>query len=148
MVYRWLIEFLNFVFVFSLGMITLWLFRQSLASDRVKRSSPKQRAELLIEVRRDGAPFLRMPLVKSHYLIGRGPECDIPLRGMGIPFRVGEIYRQDVSYVFKNFQSNFAMINGKFFSNEAKTIFPGDEIRAYKYSIRITEKGSEKKLMK
>jgi len=142
MVYRWLIEFLNFVFVFSLGMITLWLFRQSLASDRVRRSSPKQRAELLVEVYRDGAPFLRMPLVKSHYLIGRGPECDIPLMKMGIPLRIGEICEQERGYIFKNFQNNSVTMNNKPVGKETVVIYPGDEIRTYNYSIKIKDRGT------
>jgi hypothetical protein len=135
-----MIEFLNFSFVFSLGMVTLWLFYHSMASGRVRRSSPKPRAELLLEVFRDGSSFLKLPLNKSHYLIGRGPECDIPLRGMGIPLKVGALFQQDGAYLFKNFQSNSVMINNRPIHKEARPVCPGDEIRAYNFSIRIKEK--------
>jgi hypothetical protein len=140
MIFRWMIEFLNFSFVFSLGMVTLWLFFQSLTFDRVRRSSPKQRAELLLEVYRDGAPYLKIPFNKGHYLIGRGPECDIPLRGMGIPLKIGEMYEQEGNYVFKNLHNNSVMINGRPLGKEIKSVSPGDEINAYNYSIQIKEK--------
>ena len=133
---------MKFLFVFSLGMVTLWLFFQSLTFDKVRRSSPKQRAELLLEVCRDGAPYLRIPLNKSHYLIGRGPECDIPLRGMGIPLKIGEMYAQEGGYIFKNLHKNSIMINGRPLGKEIKSVFPGDEISAFNYSIAIKHKGT------
>ena len=140
MLFRWMIEFLNFVFVFSLGMVTLWLFFQSLTFDKVRRSSPKQRTELLLEVYRDGAPFLKIPLNKGHYLIGRGPECDIPLRGMGIPLKIGEMYEQKGGYIFKNLHKNSIMINGRPLEKGIKSVSQGDEISAYNYSIQIKER--------
>jgi hypothetical protein len=140
MVYRWLLEFLNFFFVFSLGMVTLWLFFKSLTFDKVRRSSPKQRAELLLEVYRNGAPYLKIPLNKSHYLIGRGPECDIPLRGMGIPLKIGEMYEQEGGYIFKNLHNNSIRINGMSLGKEIQFVSPGDEINAYNYSIAIKPK--------
>ena len=76
MLSHWMIKLLNAVFVFSLGTVTLWLLCGSLISDRVRRSSPLKRAELFLSVNRDNTPFLNIPLKKSHYLIGRGPECD------------------------------------------------------------------------
>lgn len=140
MIFRWMIEFLNFCFVFSLGMVTLWLFFQSLAFDRVRRSSPKQRAELLVEVYREGVPYLKIPLNKSHYLIGRGPECDIPLRGMGIPLRIGEIYRDNGGHVFRNLRDNSVMINKEPLGKMERELSPGDEIEVYNYSIKVNQK--------
>jgi hypothetical protein len=137
-----MINFLNMFFVFSLGMVTLWLFFQSLTFDRVKRSSPKKRAELLLEVRREGAPFLKMSLDKSHYLIGRGPECDVPLRGMGIPLKIGEIFQENGGYIFKNYNQNSVMINNEHVGKEVREIWPGDEIRFYNYSIWVKQRPS------
>lgn len=140
MIFRWMIQFLNILFILSLGMITLWLFCKSLASDRVRRSSPKPRAELLLEVLRDGSSFLKIPLNKSHYLIGRGPECDIPLMKMGIPLRIGEISEQGEGHLFKNFKGDSVTVNNKPIGRERIMIYPGDEIRAYNYCIRIRQK--------
>lgn len=143
MYFRWMIGFLNILFVFSLGCVTLWLFYRSLTSNRVRMSSPKQRAELLLEVSRKGAPLLKISLNKSHYLIGRGPECDIPLKGLGIPFRTGEIYRDNGFYVFKNFRDNSVVINNEAFGKAERKLSVGDEIRLYDYSIRVKQKGTE-----
>ncbi len=135
-----LIELLNIVFVFSLAMVTLWLFFQSLPFDMVRRSSPKQRAELLLEICRDGVPYLKVPLKRSHYLIGRGPECDIPLRGMGIPLKIGEISEQGGNYIFKNLHDHSVVVNGRPLGKETKSVLLGDEIHAYHYSIHIKER--------
>ncbi|MBM4305236.1 MAG: hypothetical protein FJ123_00725 [Deltaproteobacteria bacterium] len=99
----------------------------------------------MLEVCRDGAPYLKIPLNKSHYLIGRGPECDIPLRGMGIPLMIGEMYKQEGGYFFKNFHNNSIMINGRPPGKEVKSVSTGDEIDAYSYTIQIKEKDSGKR---
>jgi hypothetical protein len=134
-----MIKLLNVVFVFSMGSVTLWLLIRSLASGRVRRSSPSKRAELFLRISRNKTPFLNILLNKSHYLIGRGPECDIPLKGMGIPLRVGEMYQQDDHYVFRNFHDNSVMINNEPIGKEARKILPGDEIMIYNYTIKIQE---------
>jgi hypothetical protein len=139
MIFRWLVQALNFLFIFSMGMIMLRLFYGSFTSDRVRRSSPKQRAELLIEVYRDGAPFLKMPLNKNHYLIGRGPECDIPLRGVGLPYKAGELYQKDGEYFFRNSNENLT-INQEHPGKGSRKVMPGDEIGIGNYSIRIGQK--------
>ncbi len=135
-----LIELLNILFVFSLAMVTLWLFFQSLPLDKVRRSSPKQRAELLLEICRDGVPYLKVPLKRSHYLIGRGPECDIPLRGTGIPLKIGEISEQGGDYIFRNLHDHSVIVNGRPLRREIKSVLLGDEISAYHYSIHIKER--------
>jgi hypothetical protein len=126
MLSHYVIKLLNIVFVLSLGIITLRLFYQSLIFDKARRSSPLKRAELFLRVGKNRAPFLKMPLKKSHYLIGRGSECDIPLKGMGIPLRVGEIALINGEYVFKNLGDN-----------SIKKILPGDEIMLYNYTIEM-----------
>ena len=137
MFFHGMIKFLNLIFISALGFVTLQLFFQSLILSKVRRSSPKKRAELLLEVRRDGAPFLSSFLTKSHYIIGRGPECDIPLRGMGIPLRVAEICPQEGGYVVKSFQDNSLSINSEPFGSEEKRISPEDEIKFCNYSFKI-----------
>jgi hypothetical protein len=139
MIFRWLVQFLNFLFIFSLGMIMLRLFYDSLASGKVRRSSPKPRAELLLEVLRDGAPFLKIPLTRSHYLIGRGPECDIPLRGMGVPYKAGELYQKEGEYFLMN-SSKDLVINREQPGKGSRKVMPGDEIGIRDYSIRINQK--------
>jgi len=134
-----MIKLLNIIFVFSMGMVALWLFHQSLVSDRVRRSSPSKRAELFLRVSRDNAPFLKIPLEKSHYLIGRGPECDILLKGMGIPLKVGELYLQDDHYIFRNFHDYSVTVNNTPIANEEKHILSGNEICLYNYKITISE---------
>lgn len=134
---HWMIKLLNIVFVLSLGIVTLWLFYRSLTSERVRRSSPAKRAELFLRVSRDNTPFLKIPLEKSHYLIGRGPECDILLKGMGIPLRIGEICLWDGEYIFRNFHTNSLMINNEPAESEMRKILPGDTIMLYNYTIMI-----------
>ena len=138
MLFHWMIKVLNIVFVFSLGIVTLWLFYRSLTSDRVRRSSPSKRAELFLRISRDNAPFLKIPLEKSHYLIGRGPECDILLKGIGIPLIIGEIYLKDGHYFFHSFKHNSAKINNEQMGIESKEILSGDDLIIYNYKITIS----------
>jgi len=79
----------------------------------------------LLEVSRNRAPFLKISLKKGHYLIGRGPECDIPLKGSGIPFRTGEIYRDNGFYVFKNFRDNSIVINNGLLEKQKESFLQG-----------------------
>ena len=141
MLFHWIIKLLNIVAVFFLGGITLWLLYCSIA-DRKRRSSSSKRAELFIRVIRNNTPFLNIPFNKSHYLIGRGAECDILLQGMGIPLTVGELYLRDDNYVFRNFQENSVMINNEPIEKETKRIMPGDEIIIYNYAIKISQENT------
>jgi len=137
MLFHLLIKLSNILFVFLLGIVTLWLSYMSMVSGRVRRSSPSKRAELFLGVKRNGYLYMRLPLRKSHYLIGRGLECEIPLRGMGIPIRVGEIYRQNERYVFRNLQDHPVMINNEPMERGSREILIGDEIMLYNYTITI-----------
>ena len=83
-----------------------------------------------MRVKKDGLPYMNIPLVKSHYLIGRGPECDINLKGIGIPIRAGEISLEDDCYFFRSFQSG---------EGAEKTILPDDELLLYNYAIKLEE---------
>lgn len=143
MLSHWTIKLLHVVFVFSLGTVTLWLFFRSLASDRVRRSSPLKRAEFFLTICRNGAPYLRMPLKKSHYLIGRGPECDIPLKGVGIPVIAGEVCVYDGDYIFRNYRNSSVPINGGPISETPRKLLPGDEIMLYNYTIQVKGKDDE-----
>lgn len=133
----WYIKLFNCVFAFSLCIVALWLFCRSLTSDRARRSSPKQRAELFLSVSRDGAPYLKIPLEKSHYLIGRGPECDIPLRGWGIPVNVGELTVDAEGCLFKSHQTSSQDSNGEFSAEGSRRILPGGQVRLYNYTLMI-----------
>ena len=137
MLSHWVIKLLNIIFVFSMGMVTLWLFYRSLASDKVRRSSPSKRAELFLRVSRNNTPFLKIPLEKSHYLIGRGRECEIPLKGMGIPLIACEIFIKGDNYSFKNLQDNSVSINGQSIEKGSREIVLSDTIKLYNYTITI-----------
>jgi hypothetical protein len=125
MLSHWTIKLLHVVFVFSLGAVTLRLFYASLTSDRVRRPSPSKRAELLLRVNRNGSPYLNLPLRKSHYLIGRGPECDILLKGQGIPLNVGEIYLKDGEYFLKDGRGSEGRLS------------PDQGFKLYDYSVTV-----------
>lgn len=131
-----MIKLLHVVFVFSLGTVTLWLFFRSLISDKVRRSSPSKRAELFLRVFRDGRQYLKIDLEKSHYLIGRGPECDILLKGMGMPVRVGELFHQNGEYFFKSLSESTVM-NDNLAGTDPRKLLPGDKIMLYNYAIQI-----------
>ena len=135
-------QLLNLIFVFSLGAVTLWLLYRSVISNKVRRSSPSKRAELFIRVLRNNTPFLNVPFNKSHYLIGRGAECDILLKGMGIPLTIGELSLRDDDCIFRNFQDNSVRINDEPIVKEARKIVPGDEIIMYNYAIKILQENS------
>jgi hypothetical protein len=137
-----MIKLLNVVFVFSLGTVTLWLLYRSVASDKVRRSSPSKRAELFIRVLRNNTPFLNFPFNKSHYLIGRGAECDILLKGMGIPLTIGELSLRDDDCIFRNLQEHAVRINDEPIEKEVRKIVPGDEIIVYNYAIKILQENS------
>jgi hypothetical protein len=137
MLSHWMIKLLNLVFVSSLGIVALWLFSSSLASGWVRRVSPSKRAELFLRVSRNGSPYMKLPLEKSHYLIGRGPECDILLKGQGIPLGAGEIYLEDGEYVFKNRETG---------EIAKKKILPGDELILYNYVIQIEGKRQDESI--
>jgi hypothetical protein len=101
-----------------------------LTSGKIRRSSPLKRAEFFMRVKKDGVPYLNIPLVKSHYLIGRGQECEINLKGTGIPVRVGELSLEDDGYVFKSFQPE---------GMQETKILPDAELVLYNYEIKIEE---------
>lgn len=71
---------------------------------------------------------MNIPLVKSHYLIGRGSECDIPLKGIGIPVNAYEIYLEDEDYVLRTFESG---------ESASKKILLGNELVLYNYTITL-----------
>jgi hypothetical protein len=139
MMFHWLIKFLNIIVVLFLGIVTLWLLYESIITDRVIRSSPSKRAELFLRVSKDSAPFLKIPLEKSHYLIGRGTECDILLKGMGIPLRIGKIYLHDGNYFFRNLHDNSVLVNEEPIGKGAIKLLLGDEIGFHNYMIKVTE---------
>ncbi|MBA4417078.1 MAG: hypothetical protein C0392_04090 [Syntrophus sp. (in: bacteria)] len=133
----WTIKLLNAAFVFSFGVVTLWLLYRSLASDRAKRSSPAQRAEFFLRIMRNGFPFLSMPVEKNHYLIGRATGCDIPLKGLGIPPFIGEIFLRNGNCFFKNVLEDSVRINNKPIGIGERIILPGYEISLYNYLMKI-----------
>ena len=90
-------------------------------------------------MRRDGAPFLTVKLEKSHYLIGREPGCDILLKGIGVPMRVGEIFLCDGNYAFRNFAGYSVKINGMPMGEEARKVMPGDEITFCNLAVTVGE---------
>jgi hypothetical protein len=97
---------------------------------------PSKRAELFLRVFRDGRPYLKIDLKKSHYLIGRGPECDILLKGMGMPVSVGELFQQNGEYFFKGL-SESAVMNNDPAGTDPRKFLPGDKIMLYNYAIQI-----------
>lgn len=137
MLSHWMIKLLNVVFVFSLGIVAFRLFYRSLISDKARRSSPAKRAELFLMVSKDGAPLLKFPLGESHYLIGRAPECDIPLKGSGIPLNVGELIVDEEGCFFKNHKTGSADINEELSPEGPIRILPGSQVRLYNYTLMI-----------
>ncbi len=121
----WTIKLLNIVFSVSLGLVALRLCIGGFASDKVRRSSPSKRAELFLRVSRNGSSYMNLALEKSHYLIGRGPESDIILKGTGIPLNVGEIYLKDGEYIFRDFQEN------------EEKLSPDVELKLYDYCVKV-----------
>jgi len=121
----WTIKLLNVVFSASLGLVALRLCIGGFASDKVRKSSPLKRAEFFLRVSKNGSSYMNLVLEKSHYLIGRGPECDILLKGIGIPLNVGEIYLKDGEYIFRDFEEN------------EEKISPGAELKLYDYCVKV-----------
>lgn len=134
---HYVIKLANLALVISLGLVTLRLLVGSLLFDRVRRSSPSKRAELFFKVFRKGAPFLKVVLDKSHYRVGRGPECDILIKGEGIPLQVGDLFFKDNQYFFRKSSPNFVTINGQPGPEGLVRITLEDEIRVNDYSMRI-----------
>jgi predicted component of type VI protein secretion system len=122
--------------------MALWLFFRCVTFDRVRRSSPAQRAELFLAIRREGTPFSSLQLKEGHYLIGRGPECNIPLKGAGIPFRAGEIKRMDNGWIFRYSNPGTITINGTNPTDPERELQPGDEIQICNYCINVEERRS------
>ena len=131
------IKLLNGVFVFSFGVVTLWLFLRSLSSLRVRRSSPSKRAEFFLRITREGIPFLNIPIEKNHYLIGRAPECDILLKGPGMALKMGEIRAGNGICTFRSLVDNCARVNNESIGREERPLFPGHEIRLYDYLLKV-----------
>jgi hypothetical protein len=137
MFFHWLIRLLEVLSMLFLGMLTLWLLCGSLVADRVRRSSPQERAEIFLRIRRAGTPFFNMKIIKSHYLIGRGPECDISLRGTGIPMRIVELRMEKGGCFFRSLAESGILYNGILPGKEMKKLLPGDEIMVSNYIIMI-----------
>jgi hypothetical protein len=131
------IKLLNGVFVFSFGLVTLWLFLRSLSSHKVRRSSPSKRAEFFLRITREGIPFLNIPIEKNHYLIGRAPECDIILKGSGMALKMGEIRAENGVCAFRSFVDNCASVNNGPIGREERPLLPGHGIRLYDYLLEI-----------
>ena len=137
MFFHWVIRLLDILSVLFLGMLTLWLLCGSLVADMVRRSSTSKRAELFLKLFRNNNPFLKIPLVRSHYLIGRGPECDIQLKVLGIPLRTGELRVKDGTCTFINLHDHSASINNLPIEKGEREFLSGDTIRLYNYSMTI-----------
>jgi hypothetical protein len=135
---HWYIKLANMILVVDLGIITLWLLAGSLTFDKVRRSSPFKRAELLIKVFREGSLFLKFQPKKSHYLIGRGPESDIQINGPSIPLKIGELRFKREGNFFKKFPQNLVYVNRIPVSDDEVCLTSGDEIACYGYLIKLT----------
>lgn len=131
-----LIKILHIAFVASLALVTLRLFIRSLTSEKIRRSSPLQRAELFLRVSRDGVPYLRIPLKKNHYLIGRGPECEILLKGEGIPFYAGEISWMKDDYYYTKAVNDHRR-GGLVENSQSQNMTQGAKIAVADYMIEI-----------
>ncbi len=136
---HYIIKLANLIFAVDLGIIILWLLISCLTFDKVRKSSTARRAELFIRVFRDGAPFLKVVPSKSHYLIGRGPECDIRINGEGVPLKVGEFRFKGGGNFFNKFPNNSVYINGSPVAEAEVGISPDDEIVCYGYTIMLIE---------
>jgi predicted component of type VI protein secretion system len=134
------IKLLHIIFACSLGGMALWLFFRCVVFDRARRSSPFQRAELFLAIRRESTPFSSLKLRKGHYLIGRDHECDILLKGAGIPRRVGEIERANSGWVFRHTNPGTISINGANVTGPETKLQSGDEIQISDYYITIEER--------
>ncbi len=131
------IKLLNAVFVASAGVVALLLLFASILNGTARMSSPKQRAERLLTVMRDGAVFLSMPLRKRHYRIGRSPECDIPLKGPGIPPVLCDIFINGGEWNILSHTEDSIAIKGERPGKNKARITIGEKIMLYNYSISI-----------
>jgi hypothetical protein len=143
MLSHWMIKLLHPVFVSSLGAASFWLLCMSLASDKIRRSSPSKRAELFMRVKKGGLAYMNIPLVKSRYLIGRGPGCDILLKGAGIPVKIGELSFRENDWLLLNYAGGAVTINGDQIDNGSRKLLPGERIILYNFTIEIKEGANE-----
>ncbi len=132
-----LIRGANLMFVLSSGALMLWLLGRSLISGLAWRSSAEQKSELLLEIFRDRASVLRLLLTKKRYLIGRGPDCDIVLKGVGIPLRLGEISRDHGRYFFYTLKDGSAAESDQRIAKGRLKLIPGGEITIHEFRFEI-----------
>ncbi len=100
MTLHWTIKMLNAVFVISMGMTVLWLFICAFASDQTAEKVTHDIEPFFLDIKRNNAPYLKVPLDKNRYLIGRDAACDIGLKGIGIPAIAAEVCIRDGHYIF------------------------------------------------
>jgi hypothetical protein len=125
----WSIKILNAVFVWSLGVTVIWLLCCSLMVSREAKKASAKSPALLLDILKEGVPYLRMPLKKYRYSLGRDERCDVLLRGSGIPARAGEISILDGGCFFEQSHRDRC--------GERIALIPGQDLALYNFSLRI-----------
>lgn len=120
----WTIRLLNALFTSLLGLLSLRLLSWALQCGRENERPGGPGAEPpVLNILRDRAPFLRVLLEKDRYRVGRDSECDIVLKGPGIPLVAGEIS---------------ARTSGCFFSRDRQEcLFPSGGIAILNYLLTV-----------
>lgn len=136
---HWTIKILNALFVWSLGVTVIWLFSRALVSDWVAKTKPIRGETLLLNLMKEGVSYLKMPLEKKRYSIGRETDCDIPLKGIGLPLRA-EIRILGGCCLFDNVIDDHHSTGGVGKIEKRVILKPGQELVLCNYVLRIEER--------
>ncbi|OQW98156.1 MAG: hypothetical protein BWK74_05300 [Desulfobacteraceae bacterium A6] len=136
MMTHWTIKVLNAVFVWSLGATVIWLLCRALITGWTEKKAQGKDTPLLLNIFKDGVPYLKMPFEKKRYTIGRDTGCDIPIRGSGIPAVIGEFCLIDGNCIFCSGVKDQKSTDSRM-RYERSVIKPGYELFLYNYVLRI-----------
>jgi hypothetical protein len=140
----WSYDFLKILFSGSLGGIALLLLWQSIFDEKGRKRPGSRKAGstklLFLAATKDGVPFLRMPLLRNHYLIGRAADCDVRLPGPEIPLYGVKMIRDedDGQWHLKMVPADEGSgVNHSFAGHNRTEIIPGRPFVLYNYRMEI-----------
>jgi hypothetical protein len=139
MMTHWTIKILNALFVWSLGATVIWLFSRALVSDWMAKTNSIRGETLLLNVIKEGVSYLKMPLKKKRYSIGRETDCDIPIKGIGLPLKA-EIRVLDGCCLFDDLIDDHHSTGGVGKIEKRVILKPGQELALCNYVLRIEER--------
>jgi hypothetical protein len=94
---------------------------------------------LLLNVIKEGVSYLKMPLKKKRYSIGRETDCDIPIKGIGLPLKA-EIRVLDGCCLFDDLIDDHHSTGGVGKIEKRVILKPGQELALCNYVLRIEER--------